>query len=78
MTAVPFELLRSLSARRSASQLRALAWEGEGDAFVAWFGGALHGGYHLPEVGLKSGGPRDEATAWRRKLARLGRVGWTR
>ena len=53
VTAPPFELLRSLSARRSADQLRALAWQGDADAFVAWFGGALQGGYALPEVGLQ-------------------------
>ena len=48
LSATPFELLRSLSGRRSARQIRALEWDGHADAFVEWLRTAFSGGYALP------------------------------
>jgi hypothetical protein len=50
--ATPFEILRALSGRRSARQIRALAWEGDVDAFLRWLQTGLSGGYALPEADL--------------------------
>jgi uncharacterized protein (TIGR03083 family) len=46
--AKPFELLRSVSGRRSARQIRALDWEGDAESLVSLFQTRLTGGYSLP------------------------------
>jgi hypothetical protein len=48
LVAPPFEVLRALSARRSAVQVRALDWTGDADALVALLQSAFAGGYALP------------------------------
>jgi Mycothiol maleylpyruvate isomerase N-terminal domain len=50
VSAVPFELLRALSGRRSARQIRALDWRGDVDAFVQFMQTSLGPGYSLPEA----------------------------
>jgi len=50
--APPFEVLRSLSGRRSARQIRALDWEGDVDAFLTLLQTGLSGGYSLPVADL--------------------------
>jgi hypothetical protein len=47
-----FEMLRSLSARRSANQVRALDWSGDRDDFVEFLSHGLAGGYRLPHNDL--------------------------
>jgi len=50
--AEPFEVLRTVSARRSAHQIRALDWDGDLEALLALLQNALGGGYELPETDL--------------------------
>jgi hypothetical protein len=48
LTAEPFDVLRMLSARRSARQIRAQQWEGDADGFVTLLRSGFVGGYSLP------------------------------
>lgn len=48
----PFELLRSVSGRRSAPQIRALDWEGDAEDLLALFQTSLTGGYSFPVADL--------------------------
>ena len=43
-----FEVLRAFSARRSASQIRALRWRGDVDALLALMEAGYTGGYSIP------------------------------
>ncbi len=52
LVAAPFEVLRALAARRSERQVRALAWEGDVDAFVEFLRSGFTGGYALPVADL--------------------------
>jgi hypothetical protein len=52
LRAHPFEVLRSVSARRSARQIRALDWEGARDDLLALLQKSLTGGYSLPRADL--------------------------
>lgn len=52
VTASPFDLLRSFSARRTLDQIRALAWQGEVEAALAFLEATYHDGYSLPTVAL--------------------------
>jgi len=50
--AEPFEVLRTVSARRSAHQIRALDWDGDLEALLALLQNILSDGYSLPEADL--------------------------
>jgi hypothetical protein len=50
--AEPFELLRAVSGRRSARQIRALDWTGDVDGFVMLLHTGFSGGYSLPAADL--------------------------
>jgi mycothiol maleylpyruvate isomerase-like protein len=52
LCAQPFEVLRSVSGRRSARQIRALDWDGERDKFLVLLQKSLTGSYSLPRAGL--------------------------
>lgn len=52
LEAQPFDALRSFSARRSAAQVRSLAWTGDGDGLVAFLQVAFAGGYSIPDRDL--------------------------
>ncbi len=48
----PFEVLRVVSARRSAHQIRGLDWNGDLEALLTFLQNLLGGGYSLPEADL--------------------------
>jgi len=52
LTTEPSELLRVVSGRRSAEQIRALDWEGDTDSVLVFMRTVLTGGYSLPESDL--------------------------
>ena len=52
LRAQPFEVLRSVSGRRSARQIRALNWEGDDYDLLALLQTSLTGGYSLPQSDL--------------------------
>jgi hypothetical protein len=52
LRAQPFELLRSVSGRRSARQIRALDWEGDAEDLIVLLATSLTGGYSIREADL--------------------------
>lgn len=52
LTTEPSELLRVVSGRRSAAQVRALDWDGDADSLIELLQTVLTGGYSLPQVDL--------------------------
>jgi len=52
LRALPFDVLRSMSGRRSARQIRALDWDGEVDDLLVLLEMSLTGGYSLPDSDL--------------------------
>jgi hypothetical protein len=52
LCAQPFELLRSVSGRRSVRQIRALEWHGDADDLLALLQTSFAGGYSLPDADL--------------------------
>lgn len=52
LTATPFDVLRTFSARRSVAQVRSLRWKGDVDGLVGFLEAAFSGGYAIPEHDL--------------------------
>ncbi len=52
VTAEPFEVLRSLSGRRSAKQIRALNWHGDVEGVLEQLQLGFNGSYSLPAIDL--------------------------
>lgn len=57
VAAPPFDLFRSLAARRSAHQVRALDWSGDVDAAIDALGRIYTGGYSMPAQDLPPEAP---------------------
>lgn len=57
LEAPPFDVLRAIAARRSAAQLRAMAWSGDVDAALDRLAEIYRGGYALPASDLPPEAP---------------------